>query len=234
MKASFCATALACSLLSLTRAVSLTSGSRETVQQAALHARTLLSERSDGLGTLMSVFPADYEDESLRDLAIGGMEYFATTGTGNLIVLAMPISKQIRNIIDSDRHNVTFAVKDELAYRKLGAYGATDRNRVTVFGSMHEVTDEAEISKAVRTFGKVHKDAKAYFPGKGPHQAFWAVIRVQAVYWVGGFGDTHYIGWIPLDMYRDAHERQWASQQDSSEDITTKNSRVFYQAGLID
>lgn len=41
----------------------------------------------------MSLFPSDYYDEELQGLPIGGMEYFATTPDGDLIILAMPISK---------------------------------------------------------------------------------------------------------------------------------------------
>ncbi|CUA74843.1 hypothetical protein RSOLAG22IIIB_05740 [Rhizoctonia solani] len=49
-----------------------------------------------------------------------------------------------------------------------------------------------------------HPDAKWWVPGRpgAPHVAWWARFDPQAVFYVGGFGSEHYIGWIPLDLYR--------------------------------
>lgn len=139
------------------------------MRHPAQHARDLISHRSDGIGTFMSVFPANYSDPTLQGLPIGGLEYFAPAENGDLYILAMPISKQIYNAISSEYHNATMAVKDEAAERKLGRWGATDRNRLTLFGNLAKIEDEAEKHKAAKVFGKYHKDAKAYFPGGGPH-----------------------------------------------------------------
>lgn len=71
---------------------SLPSNHRETVQEAAYHARDLVINRSDGLATFMSVFPQGYGD-GLDGMPIGGMEYVAPTTDGDLYILAMPLSK---------------------------------------------------------------------------------------------------------------------------------------------
>lgn len=66
----------------------------ELRKSSAAHARDLISRRSDGIGAFMSVFPSDYvADPSLANLPIGGLEYFAPAGDGDLYILAMPISK---------------------------------------------------------------------------------------------------------------------------------------------
>lgn len=65
---------------------------RETLEEAAYHARDLVVRRSDGLATFMSVFPEGYGD-GLDGLPIGGMEYVAPTDDGDLYILAMPLSK---------------------------------------------------------------------------------------------------------------------------------------------
>jgi len=51
-----------------------------------------------------------------------------------------------------------------------------------------------------------HPDAKWWVPGRkgAPHVAWWARFDPDAVYYVGGFGDEHYIGRIPVDLYRNA------------------------------
>lgn len=68
------------------------SSHRETVAEAAYHARDLVIRRSDGLATFMSVFPEGYGD-GLDGLPIGGMEYVAPASDGDLYILAMPLSK---------------------------------------------------------------------------------------------------------------------------------------------
>lgn len=44
----------------------------------------------------------------------------------------------------------------------------------------------------------MHPDARRWAPGSGVHAAYWARLRVEAVYWFGGFGDRAYIGWIGM------------------------------------
>lgn len=164
-------------------------GHRETVQEAAMHARDLIAHRSDGIATFMSTFAANYSDSGLASLPIGGLEYFAASETGDMYILAMPISKQISNAEQAPMHNATISVKDEVAERNYGRFGATDRNRAVFFGSLQRIPndDETELRKAERAFIKVHRDAKRYI--KGPHYAYWSVFKVERVYWIGGFGE---------------------------------------------
>ena len=161
----------------------------DTAMRSAYHARDLVTHRSDGIGTLMSVFPSNYSDAPLQGLPIGGLEYFAPGPEGDLYILAMPISKQISNVLGSEAHNATVAIKDEDAERRLGRFGATDRNRAVLFGSLERLHDAHDVKDAERAFAKYHKDAVEYFPGKGPHYAFWARFRVDRIYWIGGFGE---------------------------------------------
>ena len=48
-----------------------------------------------------------------------------------------------------------------------------------------------------------HPDAEAWLPGNKIHQSWWGRLVVREVYWIGGFGDRAYIGWIP--------EEEWSS-----------------------
>jgi len=36
------------------------------------------------------------------------------------------------------------------------------------------------------------------------NQAFWARFDPHSIYYVGGFGSEHYIGYIPIDLYTEA------------------------------
>ncbi|QRV82554.1 pyridoxamine 5'-phosphate oxidase family protein [Ceratobasidium sp. AG-Ba] len=68
---------------------------------------------------------------------------------------------------------------------------------------------ETEVDQAARQMSSCflarHPDAKGWVPRrKGTPMAWWARFDPEAVYYVGGFGNEHYIGRIPLDMYQNA------------------------------
>lgn len=62
--------------------------------------------------------------------------------------------------------------------------------------------DEDTSEELLKCFTKRHRDAKWWVPGSKIHDSEWVEMDVEGVYWVGGFGDRAYIGWIPVDMWR--------------------------------
>lgn len=81
---------------------------------------------------------------------------------------------------------------------------AAGRQRVALFGSLEPVTSPAEITKVEAAYLAAHPDARGWIPPNGPHSAFYARLRVNRVYDFGGFGDVAFIGWLPLELYREA------------------------------
>ena len=53
-----------------------------------------------------------------------------------------------------------------------------------------------------------HPDAEAWLPGNQIHESWWGRLVVRDVYWIGGFGDRAYIGWIPAAEWRGVSERE--------------------------
>ena len=51
-------------------------------------------------------------------------------------------------------------------------------------------------------FLEKHPDAEAWTPGNKIHESYWARLVVEEVYWIGGFGDRAYIGWIGEGVWR--------------------------------
>lgn len=47
-----------------------------------------------------------------------------------------------------------------------------------------------------------HEDAEAWLPGNEIHESWWGRLVVREVYWIGGFGDRAFIGWIPEEVWR--------------------------------
>lgn len=57
---------------------------------------------------------------------------------------------------------------------------------MTMFGHLEIIDDEHEQKVAAKTFAKYHRDAVAYYPGRGPHKALWSRFVVERIYWIGG------------------------------------------------
>ncbi|KAJ1305745.1 hypothetical protein OPQ81_010477 [Rhizoctonia solani] len=76
-------------------------------------------------------------------------------------------------------------------------YGVTGEGDTEADREAHQMSD---------CFLARHPDAKWWVPGHpgAPHVAWWARFDPQAVYYVGGFGSEHYIGWIPVELYRNS------------------------------
>lgn len=62
----------------------------------------------------------------------------------------------------------------------------------------------AEASGVRDCYLERHRDAEWWLPDDpdAPHTAYWARFDPHSVYFVGGFGDKHYIGAIPLHLYQ--------------------------------
>lgn len=59
-----------------------------------------------------------------------------------------------------------------------------------------------------KCFTKYHPDAKAWLPGNSIHESYWVRLVVEDVYWIGGFGDRAYIGWIPAEEWRNVTAKE--------------------------
>ncbi|GKZ24358.1 hypothetical protein AbraIFM66951_011139 [Aspergillus brasiliensis] len=79
--------------------------------------------------------------------------------------------------------------------------------RVTLFGYVEpfETPVSETVDSALRKcFLEKHPDAEAWLPGRegSPHSSFWARLRVEQVYWIGGFGGLQRIGWLNVSEWR--------------------------------
>lgn len=75
--------------------------------------------------------------------------------------------------------------------------------RFSLVGYIEPVPTSEVLSYDVEAcFLNRHPDAEAWLPGNKIHQSWWGRLVVREVYWIGGFGDRAYIGWIP--------EREWS------------------------
>ncbi|EIW83140.1 hypothetical protein CONPUDRAFT_51896 [Coniophora puteana RWD-64-598 SS2] len=74
---------------------------------------------------------------------------------------------------------------------------------VTVYENAKDVPDREALQAC---YLAAHPDAEWWLPEdeEAAHISYWARFDPHHVYFVGGFGDEHFIGYVPLDMYREA------------------------------
>ncbi|KKY38747.1 hypothetical protein UCDDA912_g01277 [Diaporthe ampelina] len=90
-------------------------------------------------------------------------------------------------------------------------YSAANLPRFSLLGHLEDLTPSSDAAAAdlQECFLKAHPDAKYWLPGNRIHEAGWVRLVVDEVYWVGGFGDRAYIGWIPAAEWRGVTREEW-------------------------
>ncbi|KAI0766471.1 pyridoxamine 5'-phosphate oxidase-domain-containing protein, partial [Irpex lacteus] len=166
-------------------------------------ARNLVDNSVDHIGTMATIFPEDHE--SLAGQPFSLQEYYARPvhphhchSNGSLTLLFMPISRHSQNVLHSSARSASISIASE--------HPAASRARValvgniTVFENLEDTPDREAIQSC---YLEAHPDAKWWIPGRASHIscAYWARFDIHNIYFVGGFGGLHYIGYIPLNLY---------------------------------
>lgn len=82
-------------------------------------------------------------------------------------------------------------------------YSAANLPRFSLMGYLENVNADEQTSKKLATcYTDKHQDAKYWLPGNKIHTSEWARMVVTHIYWIGGFGDRAYIGWIPIEEWK--------------------------------
>lgn len=91
-------------------------------------------------------------------------------------------------------------------------YSAANLPRVSLLGHFEPIRPiETSHASLAMCFVRTHPDAKYWLPGNVIHESSWARLVVEQVYWVGGFGDRAYIGWIPVEEWKGVTREEWES-----------------------
>ncbi|EPQ26957.1 uncharacterized protein PFL1_05592 [Pseudozyma flocculosa PF-1] len=222
---------LAATLASTVAAAASVALAWETSRQAAGQAYDLVNDAGIfGVATLSTRYADDVGDAFLRGQTISGPEYYAPCfANGDLLFLGLKVSQTWRNVLTSPSKNATVAIAsntdpavpdrrhsshDDPSHpqwdpkRPSWRRGMPSKGRATFFGHF-ELLDETSTAPGTdrddlsRCFLSHHRDASHWAPGakESPHVPFWARFVVGRIYWVGGFGDEHFIGWLSRDLW---------------------------------
>ncbi|KAF1808871.1 hypothetical protein P152DRAFT_509621 [Eremomyces bilateralis CBS 781.70] len=176
-----------------------------TIHESAVQARRIL--HLENIGTLSTVFPGksdEYASEnrptSLGGTPIGLMDYFADCepSTGNPTVLAIRIATSFKNVDAGS--NITLSMRWHPPAKSV--YSAAGMPRFSLVGHLEDITTFDAFKAGIPPcFARAHPDAVAWLPGNPIHDSHWVRLVVDEVYWIGGFGDRAYIGWIPAEVW---------------------------------
>lgn len=187
-----------------------------TVHESAIQARRILHLSS--IGTLSTIFPSSSSPSSstpsttenrphdVSGTPIGLMDYFAdcessSSSGGNPTILAISIATSFKNVAAGS--NITLSLRwhpPSSSTHKF--YSAAALPRFSLVGYLEDIPVEDVVKQAIPAcFIRNHPDAVAWLPGNRIHESKWVRLVVEEVYWIGGFGDRAYIGWIPREEW---------------------------------
>ena len=188
-----------------------------TVHESAVQARRVLHVET--IGTLSTVFPSpssqlgsmslENRPSDVAGTPIGLMDYFADCEptTGNPTILAIDIATTFKNVAAGS--NVTLSLRWHPPDAHERRYSAASLPRFSLSGYLEDIKDE-EVKKnsIAECFTTYHPDSSAWLPGNRIHESHWTRFVVQDAYWIGGFGDRAYIGWISSADWRNVTKEE--------------------------
>ncbi|KAI0038783.1 hypothetical protein FA95DRAFT_1505060 [Auriscalpium vulgare] len=143
---------------------------------------------------MATIYPADHP--TLAGAPYAMQEYYANChANGSLTLILLPISRHAQNILHHPAHSASLSVSSDPP--------DAARARVALMGDVTLLPDAAATDVKACYLAE-HPDAVEWLPGDddGAHVAYWARFDPHMVYFVGGFGDEHFIGYIPLPLYQ--------------------------------
>jgi hypothetical protein len=205
-----------------------------TPYQSAVLGRRILALTP--LGTLATVFPGSsdghFSGQENRPDGLGGMphalmEYVADCEEdGNPTFLAINIETTFKNVRDGSnislsqqwtpRYPPDKRIKSTFLGRMFGGgdsedtvpYSAANLPRYSLLGYIEKISPESSADLAA-CFVSKHPDAKYWLPGNRIHESEFVRLVVTQVYWIGGFGDRAYIGWIDPADWKNVTRKEW-------------------------
>ncbi|KAJ7688545.1 pyridoxamine 5'-phosphate oxidase-domain-containing protein [Mycena rosella] len=172
-----------------------------TIHESAVMARRIL--HLSGLGTLSTIFPASSSAQETRPSDVGGtaivlVDYIVDCeyATGNPTILALDIATSFKNVAAGS--NISLSLNWIPPQGRVRSPDSMPR--FSLQGYLEDVSaNELEEHAIPACFARYHPDSRAWYPGNRIHTSRWVRLVVQEVYWIGGFGDRVFIGWIPVE-----------------------------------
>ncbi|ANB14113.1 putative secreted protein [Sugiyamaella lignohabitans] len=176
------------------------------IEKAARRVRHLV--HSSNLATVNTI----YQDGDRKGLPVGQLEYYADCITEDdpdqpLTFIGLNISTVFRNVNKGSPVSLSIRLGDSSPFG-LTPISPAGNPRVSLFGEFIEHKGDKEAAK--KCFLHSHHDAHSWIPGDSSavHDSYWLKFNITGIHFIGGFGDTAYIGDIPVELYRNATQKR--------------------------
>lgn len=197
--------------------------------ESAVMGRRILAKTK--LGTLSTIFPAsaaprEHRPAGMEGVPIGLMDYVADCESdGNPTILAINIATSFKNLASGS--NMSLAMRWMPPYppaKRIAAsagaaggsaepdpvsYSAANLPRFSLFGFVEDIPSPYPETLTSCFVAHHHPDAKYWTPGNPIHSSRWVRLVVTHIYWIGGFGDRAFIGWIPEKEWKAVSRDEW-------------------------
>lgn len=170
-------------------------------------------------------------------MPIGLIDYYADCqpGTGNPTILAIGIATSFKNADAGS--NISLSLRwhpppHHRPSRDPYKFSTANLPRFSLLGHLETIPSRTVEEEAItKCFTRSHPDAKAWLPGNSIHESYWVRLVVEDVYWIGGFGDRAYIGWIPVEEWRNVTSKEMDHIRLPGEEKKRKGSSWWSQIG---
>jgi hypothetical protein len=121
-------------------------------------------------------------------------------------ILAIGIATSFKNAATGS--NVTLSLRyhpptDRPPAKSIYTYSPANLPRFSLMGYLEAIPEaDASVYNVSGCFLERHRDARPWLPANRIHESWWSRLVVTEVYWIGGFGDRNFIGWISLAEWR--------------------------------
>lgn len=135
--------------------------------------------------------------------------------SGNPTILAINIATSFKNVAAGSNISLSLTWTPPSSSSSSSpisplTYSPASLPRFSLLGYLEPISPSLVDSlKLAQCFTAAHPDAKYWLPGNPIHTSEWVRLVVQEVYWIGGFGDRNYIGWIPVEEWRGVKRGEW-------------------------
>ena len=196
-----------------------------TAHESVVQARRILTLSS--IATLSTVFPSQHHSSSSDDFstlenrpaavagsAIGLMDYYADCQptTGNPTFFAVGIATSFKYAAGVSNVSLSLRWQPPPHHRPSRdpyKFAPANLPRFSLLGYLEDISAQTVKDEGIaECFTRHHPDAKLWLPGNDIHESHWVRLVVEYVYWFGGFGDRAYIGWIPVEEWRNVTAKE--------------------------
>ena len=204
-----------------------------TVHESAVQARRILN--LSAIATFSTVYPsADYVQyaspeyradhlqhvslqhipDDVGGMAVGLMEYYATcdSSPSDPIILALSLSTTIQNAREGSNATLSIRYHPPAGHPPsddIYTYSPANLPRFSLIGHIERLSEQEATDYDIQScYLNRHPDSAAWLPGNAIHESWWGKLVVERIYWIGGFGDRAYIGWIPKEEWRAVTEAE--------------------------